>query len=818
MLWSVASEQKTQALYSDEEGAYRGYSVAVGEFDGDPSTPEYVVGVPNRRNTWGAVEIFSDRQSLQRMLIIPSDQVASYFGHTVAVADVDGDGRDDVLVGAPLYMERRSDHKLYEVGRVYLYLQRRRDLARSSPWQTLTGTELYGHFGSAIAPLGDLDQDGYDDVAVGAPFAGSGRVLIFRGHSEGLRTPASQLLDSPFPGRAAFGFSLHGTTDIDANGYPDVLVGAFGAGRVAVYRARPVVVASIQLSVPDVLNPEERSCSLPGTRAAVSCFPVGLCVGIAGKGLPQRVRLAADLQLDRLKPRSGRRVGVLPSGQAGHALELLLSAEAPRICHNLTAHLRDEADFKDKLSPIVVSLALTLAEQPGPEELGLVLHGQTVAQEQTRIVVDCGEDNVCTPDLQLTAHTPVAQLLIGAEDVVHIVADATNAGEGAFEAELRLQLPRDAHFQRTTSKGQGLEKVSCKPKKDNETHVVICELGNPMKSGAKVSVDIAVSVSNLEDAGDSLEFQLQLQSKNSHNPCSTVERVQIPIKASALLDLRGNSLPAAVVLPLEGWEQAERSRRLEERGPRVDHVYQLHNQGPGAVSRVELQVAFPSHFQDDFLLYMAELSTEGEINCSSAAPLNPLDLESQKSTASPGHNTNDQPAHQRERWEVAEAEAEPDTLREPTLVNCSSQPCVVVRCTVEALERDQRALVTVRSVLWLQSVRKRPLDQFIIQSQAWFNVSAMPYRIQPTALPHGNATAYTEVLRVSPDAEKEIPTQWVVLAVLAGILLLVLLICAMWKLGFFKRTRPPTDEDEALTSAETEEPGTMRGQPGGPPH
>lgn len=67
---------------------------------------------------------------------------------------------DDVLVGAPLYMEREMESKPREVGRVYLYLQTA-PLTFSTP-VVLTGTHTFGRFGTAIAPLGDINQDGYN--------------------------------------------------------------------------------------------------------------------------------------------------------------------------------------------------------------------------------------------------------------------------------------------------------------------------------------------------------------------------------------------------------------------------------------------------------------------------------------------------------------------------------------------------------------------------------------------------------------------------------------------------------------------------------
>ncbi|XP_030321602.1 integrin alpha-IIb [Calypte anna] len=795
LLWPERPGRPTEEpLSSDYEDGYRGYSVAVGEFDGDPRTKEYVVGVPNKSNTRGEVEIFSAGVTLRRLKGIASEQVASYFGHTVAVADVNGDGEDDLLVGAPLFLARRPDGQRSELGRLYLYLGGgQRLLAR--PPQTLTGTHPYGRFAAAIANLGDLDKDGYGDVAVGAPWGGeggSGQVLIFRGQSEGLAPTPTQRLDSPFPGPAAFGCALRGGTDLDGNGYPDLLVGAYGAARVAVYRGQPVVVAQAQLSVPDGLNPKVLDCVLPDSGARVSCFPVVLCVTVRGQSIPSNISLEAELQLDRLKPKLSRRVLLLQGHQSSWHGTLVLAPGTPPQCHNLTSYLRDEGDFKDKLSPVALSLSLSL---PGRAP-GMVLYGDTLVQAQTHLILeDCGDDNLCVPDLHLAAHTPSRRLLVGAEAVLSLRATATNTGEGAFEAELRVQLPPGTHYQAARSSILGQEKLSCNPRKENGTHVVVCELGNPMKGGTRITVDVELSVAGLEDMGDTITFQLQLRSKNSPSSANASVTVMVPVEAEAEMELRGTSLPATTVVP-GSWQRVEGSRRLEDHGLRVEHVYQLHNKGPGTVSGVTLHLDVPNLLGGHVLLYLLELGTEGGMNCTQPPGLNPQQLElPQPVGAAPRNGT-----HRRERREAEE------TLP----VDCSNATCVAVTCWVPSLGREQRALVSVRGLLWMDTLQQPEhlLKQFLIQSRAWFNTSGMPYRVQPRVLPAGEARAVTEVVRTSPGGDGAVPVWWVVLGVLAGLLLLTLFILLMWKLGFFKRTRPPTEEDtQELAPGQDQESG-----------
>ncbi|XP_012299421.2 integrin alpha-IIb isoform X2 [Aotus nancymaae] len=778
LLWHVSSQSfsfdSSNPEYFD---GYWGYSVAVGDFDGDLNTTEYVVGAPTRSWTLGAVEILDSYY--QRLHRLHGEQMASYFGHSVAVTDVNGDGRHDLLVGAPLYMESRADRKLAEVGRVYLFLQPRGSHALGAPSLLLTGTQLYGRFGSAIAPLGDLDRDGYNDVAVAAPYggpSGRGQVLVFLGQSEGLSSRPSQVLDSPFPTGSAFGFSLRGAVDIDDNGYPDLIVGAYGASQVAVYRAQPVVKASVQLLVQDSLNPAVKSCVLPQTKTPVSCFNIQMCVGATGHNIPQKLYLNAELQLDRQKPRQGRRVLLLDSQQAGTTLNLDLSGRHSPICQSTMAFLRDEADFRDKLSPIVLSLNVSLPPKEAGIAHAVMLHGDTHVQEQTRIILDCGEDDVCVPQLQLTANVTGSPLLVGADNVLELQMDAANKGEGAYEAELAVHLPQGAHYMRALSNIEGFERLICNQKKENETSVVLCELGNPMKKNAQIGIAMLVSVGNLEEAGESVSFQLQIRSKNSQNPNSKMVLLEVPVRAEAQVELRGNSFPASLVVAAEEGDREQNS--LVSWGPKVEHTYELHNNGPGTVNGLHLRIHLPGQSQPSDLLYVLDLQPQGGLQCSPQPPINPLQVDWGLPTASPSPI---HPAHhKRDRRQIVLPEpGQPSRLQDPVLVSCDSAPCTVVECDLQEMARGQRAMVTMLAFLWLPSLRQRPLDQFVLQSHARFNVSSLPYAVPPLSLPQGEARVRTQLLRALE--ERAIPIWWVLVGVLGGLLLLTLLVLAMWK-------------------------------------
>ncbi|XP_022625427.1 integrin alpha-IIb-like isoform X3 [Seriola dumerili] len=766
---------------SDERGdydLYRGYSVASGQLTGD-SLPDYLVGVPNDRNTAGTVKIYDGRSSgtLSVHHVFQGAQVASYFGHSVAVADINSDGLDDVLIGAPLYMDRVME-QLQERGQVVVYLQRRHATFASQPDQSLIGLSLYGRFGSALAILGDLDMDGYHDVAVGAPWSGEGgrgQVFIYLGNRNGLSATPSQVIDSPLPSsRTAFGFTLRGGADIDKNGYPDLLVGAWAADRAFVYRSQTVIRSRVSLTLlPDFLNPDVKLCHQENT--PLSCFVIQMCVHVSGHRIPQETALWVDLQLDKMKQPMARRTLLLSTNQPQEMMKLMVQREVGVACVNQTAYLRQsEEEVRDKLSPIFITANISLLNTIQHA----LLHGQTHAAAQTRIILDCGDDNICVPDLKLRAEPVSDSVLVGEDQSVVISVSAENDGEGAYETELVVRVPEHTHFQSS----QGVDRLVCVQRKENQTIIVTCDLGNPMRQGHTLQTDLLFSVGRLEEV-QHITFSLRIRSKNLVNSSSEQVQVQVQVRSEAMLEIRGGSSPPEVVLPLPDWQPAMHPGSLEEVGPLVEHVYELRNQGPSAVN-ARLTVDFPSTWQHHLLLYIFSNASEESLSCwtLNASQIDPFKLAGNRSSVSA----------------VSPLVQEEETNRRTVNVNCSSSEtgCVRFVCDVTVLGRGLSAVVRISARLWTHTLKQTPYLNYELVSSASYDVINTSSMVQPTLLPSGHTQTQVSVMWRRPDGEKEVPIGYIILSIISGLLLLGLLCFIFWKLGFFQRTRPPTDDDE----------------------
>jgi hypothetical protein len=149
------------------------------------------------------------------------DGTSGYFGFSVAGAgDVNGDGYGDLAVGA-----RGASSN---TGRVYVYLGAAAGLAAGAPI-TLTGPDgASGWFGFSVASAGDVNADGYADLAVGAPVLSSstGRAYVYLGSASGTVVGPATTLIGPDGANGEYGFCVASAGDVNGDGYADVVVGA----------------------------------------------------------------------------------------------------------------------------------------------------------------------------------------------------------------------------------------------------------------------------------------------------------------------------------------------------------------------------------------------------------------------------------------------------------------------------------------------------------------------------------------------------------------------------------------------------------------
>ncbi|XP_071441778.1 integrin alpha-PS3-like isoform X2 [Hetaerina americana] len=803
---------------------YFGYSISSGHFLNTDKT-FIVAGAPRDGNLKGKVFIFSfDGDSIAIRIMLEGSQLGEYFGSSVCVVDLNSDGLDDLVVGAPQYSLESSSiiQNTGDEGKIYVFINFDKGKMMELEDQiNIMGSQQQGaRFGTAISNIGDLNKDGYPDIAVGAPYDtfGHGAVYIYQGSPQGINPKfvqriAAIKIDHTLRG---FGLSISKGADVDGNHYNDIAIGAYESGQAVLLRSQPVIYFHAKMAT-DVYR----------INFTAKGFKAKACIHYTGEHAPNSINAAVTLTADETY---GRTQLIFDSlNTSVYYINVTLKH---RVEYCETFDVKILAESQDFSKPIEIKMKYILNEKQvdhsdstrefcdtcavvDPSKPTFIIH-------KVPYVTGCGLDDRCRTDMKtkgslVDISSPV---VIGSIDTMKMKVVVRNTGDPAFLSQTNITFPSLAPLIRIPKNCKEL------PFHNGTVEMITlqCEMGNPLPSKEKKELLLDFDMKNIPPGTKQISFNISSGSVGEElDGVDNIQEIKLPLQTIPDLSITGKSSPDQFYL-------VKRNESYSEKKISCSHVYEITNYGVSPVMETKLTFIIPMKIKTPSGLVQFVEIFPPKMNIDSTSIFcNPVAFEYQHNTdvATFQNNTYSKSvviSSAQGRWEEMKkqkrkgAESEhhgvisalslPETRTH--YINCSSPDleCGIIECIAGPFKSSHTGSV----VSFPLKINPKPLE-IILESKDIVVLSSFGYAdiidqldlLQPEG--HRPDFADSSTIFFGKLPESKISPWFIALGVIIGLLILALLIWALVKMGFFKREkkeelksyRNKSEMEEALT-------------------
>ncbi|KAM9425193.1 integrin alpha-M-like [Pholidichthys leucotaenia] len=500
-----------------EPDSYLGYSMAVAHTLYGTLT---IVGAPRYKHR-GIVMAVDDRnwnQTIDRSTW--GFQTGEYFGAEVCAMNVDGDDYTDlILISAPMYKDNDREGRVHVCRLTGLSVECHFD----DPLVLRGDASENGRFGSSLAVLPDLNADGLNDLAVGAPLENGNQGSIYIFHGEGgqsvsptysQRIAASEVQS----GLKFFGLSFSQSSfDQSNDNLPDLAVGS--KGKVVLLRSRPIVMVEADvIFTPNQIPTQNDACSKPLDGSARICFIMSRESGVD----KAEARINFTLTLDATRKPPNNRAYVSDKKQRELTSSITLGFGGKEC---FTGIFFIEPCPEDALNVLSNELKFSFEGLPLSTNLrpSLSQKAQTTTFYPLGFEINCGSDEKCVDDLKVDFNfTRSSEVKVGIDELLNVTVSVENSGENAYNSLVFLTYPPGISYRKFTIL-QG--RIECKSL-DSEGGLTRgrtdCTIDKPIfKGGTKVLFIVSYGIETNSQLDKSIFVTANATSANQEHSTSS---------------------------------------------------------------------------------------------------------------------------------------------------------------------------------------------------------------------------------------------------------------------------------------------------------